>query len=94
MSVACCPTCKRDYWRYPGAPPKGYCSVPCKEARKKPATKAGVLSAESPTEVMAELRTHLREVHNQVDPMAWPRTDCKTCEGLESRYAQALIEAA
>ncbi len=81
-----CPTCGRDWWKYPGALPDGYCSLICKETRKRaPKPEPG---EEKPEDVLREFRAHLIGIHNDLDINGWH--DCADCEQFEERLSAAL----
>lgn len=91
MSVSRCPTCHLDYWRYPGAPPKGYCSLVCKDNRKKkPQREMGLV--ETPADVVAVIRQYLLAEHQSTNITDW-YPNCAMCERLQERYAAALVES-
>lgn len=91
MSIPTCPTCKRPYWNYSGSMPKGYCSVPCKDAR--PRKKTVEQPAETPSIVLLEMRDHLGRAHQTQNITAWFE-NCRKCDDLQERYAAALREVA
>jgi hypothetical protein len=65
--------------------PRGYCSVPCWEARKKKEPER-----ETAWDAVEAMRLHRWQVHGSKDLTAW--YDCTTCEMLEGQYARAQNE--
>lgn len=86
MSVPACTFCKRFYWRFrPDHPPKGYCSVKCREDRKEGRTPD---REEKPEVIVWKMRQHRLAVHATTSMLTW--FDCETCEELEAKYAASL----
>lgn len=86
MAVGVCSHCGHDYWRYgPSTVPARYCSIPCWEARKKPAPPSDI----DPHLMLAEIRAYLARWHQSAEWL----TDEACCEALQRRYAGALYES-
>ena len=97
MSVVRCSHCRRDHMHYPnnGIVPRAYCSLICWLARRRNGRRftgdMQGMNVERCHEIMAELRAHLLQDHQEVDVTNW-HPNCKQCEGLDARLANALAE--
>jgi hypothetical protein len=87
MSVVRCSRCDAYYWRYRAdTPPTGYCSVFCKENRKR---KAEVVDKPpAPEKVLESIYGHRRERHGGAPILA--QFDCDTCYNLETLYRRSI----
>ena len=86
MPISQCRHCDKAYWRWrPDHPPKGFCSVLCRELCKAGATPD---REETPEVAIWRIRQHLLAYHDDTNMTTWH--NCDTCEELEEKYAAAL----
>ena len=86
--VTRCSVCGRFHFLYAGAPGSPYCSVACRENRRR---KHVATESTSAAAALAHLKAHCKFAHGSED--VWLDDSCGSCRFLQKVYAEALAEA-